>query len=56
MVIDAGVGTEDNLKLIRQEDYNYISVSGSSPREIPAEGLTVIKDDKNSAVKAKTIE
>jgi transposase len=56
VVIDAGVGTENNLKLIREEGFHYISVSRSRPKEIPQEGLVVIKEDKNSTIKAKRLD
>ena len=56
VVIDAGVGTEENLKLIRQEGFHYISVARSRPQEIPQEGLTIIKEEKDSTIKAKRLD
>ncbi len=56
VVIDAGVATERNLELIRQEGFHYICVSRSRPEEIPEEGLMVIKEDKESTIKVKRLE
>jgi transposase len=56
VVIDAGVGSEENLKLIRGEGFHYISVARSRPREISEEGLTIIKEEKGSTIKAKRLD
>jgi transposase len=56
VVIDAGVGSEENLKLIAREGFHYISVARSRPKEIPKEGLTIIKEEKNSTIKAKRLD
>jgi transposase len=56
VVIDAGVGTKGNLKLIREEGFHYVTVSRSRPKESPEEGLVVIKEDKNSTIKAKRLD
>ena len=56
VVIDAGVGTEDNLKLISEEGFHYICVSRSRPKEVPEEGLVVIKEDKGSTIEAKRLD
>ena len=53
VVVDAGVGTEDNLRLIRDEGFQYITVSRTRPSEVPGEGLVVIKAEKDSTVKAQ---
>ena len=55
VVIDAGIATQENLKLITREGYSYICVSRSRPQEIPTEGLAVIKQDKSSTVQAKRL-
>lgn len=55
VVIDAGIATEDNLKLITRKGYNYISVARNRPKEIPQEGLLLIKEGKTS-IEAKRLE
>jgi len=56
LVFDAGVGTGDNLKLVRGEGFHYMTVSRHRPGEIPQEGLTVIKEDKDSTVEVKRLD
>jgi len=56
VVIDAGVGTQDNLRLIREEGFQYITVSRSRPTEAPSEELVMIKDGKDSTIKAKRLD
>lgn len=56
VVIDAGIGTADNLKLIRSEGFHYITVSRTRPPETPAEGLVVIRSEKDSTIKAKRLD
>jgi transposase len=56
VVMDAGVATEANLQLIRQEGYHFICVSRSRPQEIPTEGLIVIKEDDNYRIQAKKLD
>ena len=57
VVIDAGIGTGDNLKLIRSMGFHYITVSRSRPQETPpAEELAVIKQDRDGTVKVKKID
>ncbi|MBT9163242.1 MAG: hypothetical protein DDT24_00146 [Chloroflexi bacterium] len=56
VVIDAGIGTEENLKLIREEGFHYISVARNRPKEIPQEGLTIIREEKDSPIKAKRLD
>jgi transposase len=55
VVIDAGIATEVNLKLITGKGYNYISVARNRPQEIPQEGLVVIREGKSS-VEAKRLD
>jgi hypothetical protein len=33
VVMDAGIATEDNLKIIRDSNYNYVCVSRSAPKD-----------------------
>jgi len=56
VVIDAGVGTRDNLKLIRGEGFHYVTVSRSRPAEIPTEELVEIKSGKDGAIKARRLD
>ena len=56
MVIDAGVGTQDNLKLIRGEGFHYVTVSRTRPTEAPTEDLVVIKSEDDLTVKAKRLD
>ena len=56
VVIDAGVGTQDNLRLIREEGFQYITVSRTRPTEVLSEGLVIIKEDKDSTIKAKRLD
>ena len=56
LVFDAGVGTHDNLELVRREGFHYVTVSRQRPGEIPEEGLTVIKEDKDSTVEVKRLD
>lgn len=53
VVMDAGIGTADNLKLLREEGYHYITVSRSRPGEVYREDLVTIRDEDGSSVKAK---
>ena len=56
LVFDAGVGTRDNLEMVRREGFHYITVSRQGPGEIPQEGLIVIKEDKDSTVEVKRLD
>ena len=46
VVVDAGIATEDNLKLITEAGYNYICVARNRPSEIPQDGLSTIKEGR----------
>lgn len=56
VVIDAGVGTQDNIKLIRGEGFHYVTVSRTRPTEVPTEDLVVIKSEDDLTVKAKRLD
>lgn len=56
VVIDAGIGTEANLALIRREGFHYIGVSKKKPKEIPQEGLTVIREGPDSTIQAQRLD
>ncbi|MBM3300405.1 MAG: IS1634 family transposase, partial [Deltaproteobacteria bacterium] len=56
LVFDAGVGTRDNLNLVRWAGFHYITVSRERPSEIPEEGLTVVKENNDSTVEVKRLD
>ena len=56
LVFDAGVGTRNNLELVRREGFHYVTVSRQRPGEIPKEGLTVIREDKDSTIEVKRLD
>jgi Transposase DDE domain len=59
VVIDAGVATEDNLKLLIKNGYNYLCVSRSKPKDIifDSNRLTTIYSKENGTeVRLKNIE
>jgi len=55
VVIDAGIATEGNLKLITEAEYNYICVARNRPSEIPQDGLSTIKEGK-PCIQAKRLD
>jgi len=56
LVMDAGIGTGDNLREIREAGFHYITVSRSRPKEIPDEGLIEVKRDKDATVEVKRLD
>jgi transposase len=59
VVMDAGVATEDNLKLLIKNGYNYLCVSRSKPKDIifDSNKLTTIYSKENGTeVRLKNIE
>ncbi|MDY6833273.1 MAG: hypothetical protein SVY53_00530, partial [Chloroflexota bacterium] len=56
VVVYAGVCTQENLDLILEQVFHYISVSRNKPQEIPQEDLTMIKQDKDCTLKAKRMD
>ena len=59
VVIDAGISTEDNLKLLKAEGYDYICVARNKPfdaSEIELDNLVTIKQDKTNKVEAKLVK
>jgi transposase len=56
-VLDAGIGTAGNLKLIRAKGFHYLTVSRQRPAEAPsAEELEMIKQDREGTIRAKKID
>ena len=56
VVIDAGIATQENLDLIIQENYHYICVSRTRPKQIPEEGLIIIREDASSTIQVKRLD
>ena len=55
IIVDAGIATEDNLKWLRDNHYDYLAVSRSRKREIPEElasRMVTVKEDKHSSIRA----
>jgi hypothetical protein len=53
VVIDAGIATEDNLKLIQEKNYDYVCVSRSTKSEIKKSETgapVIVKDKKNREI------
>ena len=49
VIVDAGIATEDNLKWLRDNHYDYLAVSRRRKREIPEElasRMVTVKEDK----------
>jgi len=57
VVVDAGIGTTENLKLMRAKGFHYLTVSRHRPEEAPsAEELEIIKQDREGTIRAKKID
>ena len=56
VVMDAGIATDKNLKLLRGEGFHYITVSRVRPQEEPGDGLLVIQKKKDATVEVKRID
>jgi transposase len=55
IIVDAGIATEDNLKWLRENHYDYLAVSRRRKRDIPEElasRMVTVKEDKQSLVRA----
>lgn len=56
-IMDAGISTEDNLKLIKSEGHEYIVVARNKPLpKEPTEGLITIRHSQQGTVEAKMIK
>lgn len=55
VVMDAGMATDKNLKLVTGEGFHYITVSRVRPQEAPPDGLLVIRKKKAATVEVKRI-
>ncbi len=56
VVMDAGIATDKNLKLLCGEGFHYIMVSRVRPQEEPPGELLVIKKKKNAVVDVKRLD
>jgi len=59
VVVDAGIATENNLKFLKGEGYDYICVSRNKPVDpatVNDDNLVTIKQDKNNKVEAVLIK
>ena len=51
VVVDAGIASNANIELLKEEGFSYIVVSRSNPKELPKEDFIEIKE----GIKAKSI-
>lgn len=56
VVMDAGIATDKNLKLVTAEGFHYITVSRTRPKEAPEGELLVIRRKKKATVEVKRID
>jgi transposase len=59
VVMDAGIATESNLLLLRQQGYHYIVVARNKPvafSELDTEHLITVKQDKRNKVEVELID
>jgi transposase len=55
VVLDAGIASAANLAAIQEAGWHYVAVSRSRPREVPAEGLTVIRENDATTIRVKRL-
>ena len=58
VVMDAGIATENNLKTLREKNFDYICVSRSSLKDytIPEKGSKIIFDNRNNPIELSILE
>jgi transposase len=56
VVMDAGIATDKNLRLLQGQGFHYITVSRVRPTEKPTDGLLVIWKTKDSTIEVKRID
>jgi transposase len=56
VVMDAGIATDKNLKLVTGEGFHYITVSRLRPKEAPEGDLLLIRKKKDASVEVKRID
>ena len=57
VVIDAGIATEDNLKTIKQRNYDYVCVSRTIPSEYVrlAQDATLLSDNRGNSIEVAKV-
>ncbi len=57
VVMDAGISTEENLEYIKQQEYDYVCVSRSKPKEYTklTEQATKLSDNRNNTIEVTKI-
>ena len=59
VVIDAGIATEENLKLIKEKGYNYLCVSRSKPKDYtlsPDHKCVTVYDSRKQEIQLKEVQ
>ncbi len=59
VLIDAGIATEDNLKLLKHEGYDYVAVARNQPvpwTAVDDDELVTIKSDQANTIKAQLFQ
>lgn len=60
VVIDAGIATEKNLKMLKGKGYEYVCVARGKPvsgeEEEAEEGMIMIKEEKDNKIEAKLVK
>jgi transposase len=56
LVIDAGILTDENVRLIKESGFHYIGVSRSRPKDESGEGATEIETRSKGKLKLKKID
>jgi hypothetical protein len=57
IIMDAGIATEDNLKIIKQREYDYVCVSRSFPAEYTklTENATQLEDNRGHKIEVSKV-
>ena len=55
IVMDAGIAAEDNIKWLKNKEYQYIVVSRKQHREFSEADAEEVKNDKNGTVKVQKV-
>jgi len=57
VVMDAGISTEENLKMLKHEGYDYVCVSRTHPKEFDklSEGATSLKDNRGNKIEVQKV-
>ncbi len=57
VVMDAGIATEDNLKIVKQRGYDYVCVSRTIPKEYSklTDGATLLSDNRDNTIEVTKV-